>query len=313
MRHAFIMDPIESVKPWKDTTYYLMLAAADRGHEVYTLSQMDLSLRHDYLVGKTRQVEVTDDHNRPFAASPPKVVNMDTMDCVWVRTDPPLNRRYLYTTLLLDFLSERVCVINRPQAIRDWNEKLAALKFPELTPATLVSGSVSEIEDFMARHGRITVKPIDGHGGKGVEFCSPGDDGNNDVFRRVTANGARWIIAQKYLEDAKNGDKRILLLDGTPIGAILRLHAEGRELNNLDAGGTANPAELSPRDLEICRQIGPSLRRMGIVFAGIDIIGGQMIEVNVTSPTGLQEASRFSGLRLHHKIIESLEQKSITA
>ncbi len=313
MRHAFIMDPIESVKPWKDTTYYLMLAAADRGHEVYTLSQMDLSLRHDYLVGKTRRVEVTDDHNRPFAASPPKVVKMDTMDCVWERTDPPLNRRYLYTTLLLDFLSERVCVINRPQAIRDWNEKLAALKFPELTPATLVSGSVSEIEDFMARHGRITVKPIDGHGGKGVEFCSPGDDGNNDVFRRVTASGSRWIIAQKYLEDAKNGDKRILLLDGTPIGAILRLHAEGRELNNLDAGGTANPAEFSPRDLEICRQIGPSLRRMGIVFAGIDIIGGQMIEVNVTSPTGLQEASRFSGLRLHHKIIESLEQKSIIA
>jgi len=307
MRHAFIMDPLEQVKPWKDTSYHLMLAAQERGHEVYYLSQMDLSLRHTELVANASRVTVRDDQAQPFTIESAKTISLRDMDCVWERTDPPFNRRYLYTSLLLDFLPASVRVINRPQAIRDWNEKLAALKFPQYTPKTLVTSEARELEQFVQAHGRITLKPVDGHGGKGVEFCNASENGRGAQFERVTAAGRRWIIAQAYLEAAKDGDKRILLLDGEPIGAILRLHAEGQELNNLDAGGTANPTELTKRELEICAAMAPELRQRGIVFAGIDIIGDLMIEVNVTSPTGIQEASRFSGQKLNHRVIEWLE------
>lgn len=306
MKHAFIMDPLEQVKAYKDTTYYLMLAAQKRGHEVFKLSQMGLSLRHGQPVASLLPVTVQDDIEYPFIVGDPEVLLLEDMDCVWERTDPPMNRRYFYTSLLLDFLPSRVKVVNRPQAIRDWNEKLAALKFPELTPQTLVSADRGEILKFLDGHGRITLKPIDGHGGKGIQFCTAGQGDVEDKITLATDHGRRWTIAQQYLTEADKGDKRILLLNGDPIGAILRLHAEGEELNNLDAGGSANATDLTARDLEICRSIGPALRDNGIVFAGIDVIGDMMIEVNVTSPTGIQEASRFAKRDLHFEVIDYL-------
>lgn len=308
MRHVFIMDPLESVKPWKDTTYFLMLAAAERGHRIYAMSQMELTLRHDRLIGHARPLQVFADHQRPFAAGPAEELDLAAVDVVWERTDPPVNRRYLYASLFLDFLPERVRVINRPSAIRGWNEKLSALKFPDLTPATLVTSRAQEIREFAQRHARITLKPVDGHGGKGVEFCSAADADFEAALARVTNGGSRWIIAQEYLPLAREGDKRILLLEGEGLGAVLRLHADGLELNNLDQGGSANPTTLTDRDLEICRRVGPELASAGIVFAGIDVIGGQLMEVNVTSPTGLQESARFAGQPLHHRIIEHLER-----
>ncbi len=307
MRHVFIMDPLEGVKPWKDTTYFLMLAAAQRGHEVYVTAQTDLSLRHGTTVAESRRVAVSANPEAPFRVESRQTLELASADVVWERTDPPVDRRYLYTSLMLDFLPPRTIVVNRPAAIRGWNEKLAALKFPEFTPPTLVSAGSGEIEKFLEQHGRITLKPIDGHGGKGIEFCNHDSPDRDAQIDRVTAGGRRWVIAQRYLESARDGDKRILLLDGEPIGAILRLHAEGQELNNLDAGGTANPTLLTERDLEICGAMADSLRESGIVFAGIDIIGGMLIEVNVTSPTGLQEASRFSNRDLHHTIMSALE------
>ena len=307
MRHVFIMDPLESVKPWKDTTWFLMLAAAESGHQVYSLSQTDLTLRHQMPVGHARPVQLSADPARPFSAGAYEELDLASVDVVWERTDPPMNRRYLYASLFLDLLPERVRVINRPGAIRDWNEKLSALRFPDFTPMTLVTSRVDEIRGFAAGYGRITLKPIDGHGGKGVEFLNADDPGIEATLDRVTASGRRWIIAQEYLASASEGDKRILLLDGEPLGAVLRLHAEGSELNNLDQGGTANPTTLTPRDLEICSVVGPALSAAGILFAGIDVIGGQLIEINVTSPTGLQEAARFAGEPLHHRVIEYLE------
>jgi glutathione synthase len=234
-------------------------------------------------------------------------LDLSTVQVVWERTDPPVNRRYLYTSLFLDFLPESTRIINRPSAIRDWNEKLAALKFPDLTPPTLVTSNSEEIHEFIRLHGRVTLKPIDGHGGKGVQFCDARTPGLDELLAAVTGSGTRWTIVQKYLELARDGDKRVLLLEGEPLGAVLRLHAEGQELNNLDQGGTANPTELTEADLAICRLVGPALHQAGIVFAGIDIIGGKLMEVNVTSPTGLQEAARFAGQALHHRIIERLE------
>jgi glutathione synthase len=300
------MDPLEQVKPWKDTSYFLMLAAAQRGHSVFKLAQSDMRLDHDRLMADVIPVQVKDDHNHPFVAGSRQRVCLDSMDVVWERTDPPLNRRYLYASLLLDFLPDSVTVVNRPSAIRDWNEKLAALKFPELTPDTLVTSSRGDIEAFLDKHGRITLKPVDGHGGKGIVFLNRGDEDLALKIDEATVNGSRWTIAQRYLSEASEGDKRILLLNGEPIGAVLRVHAEGVELNNLDAGGSANATTLTERDLEICSSMGEQLRDNGVVFAGIDIIGGMLMEVNVTSPTGLQEASRFSGRNLHLEIIDSL-------
>lgn len=299
------MDPLGSVKPWKDTTYFLMRACVERGHTVGYADPGWLSLRHDEPYSRIQWLDVRDDHDVPFTVLSDETVPLSRADAVWLRTDPPFDRGYLYTTLLLDFLPPTTRVINRPQGVRDWNEKLAALAFPRYTPRTLVSNSAEEILAFADRIGRITVKPVDGHGGKGIVFFSPGEDPS--PLEAATRAGRHWVVSQEYLPAAREGDKRILLLQGDPLGSILRVHAEGVELNNLDQGGSAQPVDLTPRDREICAELKPALVSRGIFFAGIDVIGGQLIEVNVTSPTGLQEMSRFSGEPLHHRIISALE------
>lgn len=305
MRHAFIMNPLETVKAWKDTTYFLMLACVERGHQVCYLQQSALWLKHNQLHADVTWVDVHDDHDKPFTILESVSLNLDQVDVVWIRTDPPFDRRYFYTTLLLDYLPERTRVLNQPAGIRNWNEKLAALVYPEFTPETVVTNDVAEIKAMAQHHQRIIIKPIDGYGGKGIVFYSAGDC--EQVIVEATHQGSHWVIAQAYLQTAADGDKRILLLNGEPLGAILRLHAEGAELNNLDMGGSANPAELDQRDLEICAAMKAGLIEQGVFFAGIDIIGGMLIEVNVTSPTGLQELSRFNQDDYHHQIVAALE------
>ena len=306
MKHAFIMDPLESVKPWKDTSYFLMLACIERGHQVCHLDQQQLWLDHDDLKATVTWVDVHDDMDRPFTVSGQESTPLSEMDAVWVRTDPPFDRRYFYTTLMLDCLPADTRVLNRPEGIRNWNEKLAALYFPDFTPRTRVTADVDMILSMAEEYGRVTVKPIDGFGGKGIVFYDHGED--HSKILEATHAGRHWVIAQEYLPAAVEGDKRILLLNGKPLGAILRVHADGVELNNMDAGGTANPTKLNARDLEICAALEPGLVEQGIFLAGIDIIGGQLIEVNVTSPTGLQEMSRFDQADYHHQIISAMEK-----
>ena len=305
MKHAFVMDPLDAVKPWKDTSYFLMRACVERGHQVFHLDQADLFLVHDEVYGSLERVDVHADMDRPFTPAGRETVPLRRMDVVWIRTDPPFDRRYFYATLLLDCLPPATRVVNRPAGIRNCNEKLAALKLPDFTPDTLVTHDAGRIVGMARRHGRVTVKPVDGFGGKGILFFSPDDDPG--ILREATADGRHWVIVQQYLEAARDGDKRILLLEGEPLGAILRVHARGSELNNMDAGGTPNPASLDERDREICRAIRPLLVEEGVFFAGIDVIGGMLIEVNVTSPTGLQEMTRFDNIDYHHRIVEALE------
>ena len=306
MKHAFIMDPLEKVKPWKDTTYFLMLAAAQRGHRVCYLDQRSLWLQHDQARARVTWLEVSDDHDHPFKPLEPIECEFGEMDAVWIRTDPPFDRRYFYTTLLLDHLPATTRVVNRPSGIRNWNEKLAALHYPEFTPQTLVSNDSGRIKKFSEAVGRVVVKPVDGFGGKGIIFYNANDD-SDAALDAATHGGRHWVVVQEYLPAAREGDKRILLLNGEPLGAILRLHAADVELNNLDAGGVARPAELSPQDLEICAAIKPGLLAQGLLLTGIDIIGNKLIEVNVTSPTGLQELCHFTGEDYHHRIIAALE------
>ena len=307
MKHAFIMDPLEGVKPHKDTTYFLMLAACERGHEVFFVDPATLSLRHSEVHATVVKVKVSKNQQQPFVAESKGSYALATMDAVWIRQDPPFDRSYFYVTLLLDQLPDRVQIINRPVTVRNWNEKLAALRYPAFTPATLVSRSVQEISQFLEEQERITVKPVDGHGGKGIIFLDVGGKELSEQLDSATHGGRHWVVAQQYLPAAQEGDKRILLLDGEPLGAILRLHAEGVELNNLDQGGSAEPAVLDQRDHQICETMRHDLVAHGVRFAGIDVIGGMLIEVNITSPTGLQEMSRFDKVDYHHRVMASFE------
>ena len=307
MKIAFIMDPLERVKAYKDTTYYLMLAAVERGHQAYFINPNHLYVQKGQLWARVTPVDVHADIDHPFDRHPSRDANLAEMDAVMVRTDPPFDRSYFYVTLLLDLLPGTTKVINRPSGLRNWNEKLAALFFHELGPETLITREAHRILEFMDRMGgRITLKPIDGHGGRGIFFIERGDINTDALIDAVTHHGRHQVIAQAYVTEAAKGDKRILLLNGEPLGAILRLHQDGKELNNMDAGGQPLPTTLSERDLEICERIKPGLIREGIFFAGIDILGDKLIEINVTSPTGLQELCKFNGQAYHHQIIDAL-------
>jgi len=312
MKFAFIMDPLETVKAYKDTSYYIMLAAAERGHDVYYLDQSSLYVDASVLRAQVSHVDVHADNDKPFTVKDTRDMDMGEMDVVLIRTDPPFDRTYFYTTLLLDLLPPSTQVVNRPSGLRNWNEKLAALYYPELTPETLISRSADDIMKFAGRHPRVTLKPIDGHGGQGIHFIEADSADAVQSIEEVTHGGSHWIIAQEYLPEATAGDKRVLLLDGEPMGAILRLHGVGAELNNLDQGGSANEVDLDDADLKICAAIKEGLVREGIIFSGIDVIGGKLIEINVTSPTGLQEMSRFADVPFHHRIIERLEQGELS-
>ena len=307
MKFVFIMDPLEGVKAHKDTSYLLMLAAHQLGHEVHHLNQNDVYLEHDQVMACVTTVEVHENHEQPFTGQSRQTVNLADVDVIFIRTDPPFDRRYFYTTLLLDYLPKRVKVINRPQTLRDWNEKLAALNYPELTPRTLISNSVEQIGIMLKAHQKLTVKPVDGHGGQGIIFIEQGDADWQEKVLHITHNETQWVVAQEYLAAASQGDKRILLVNGEAIGGILRVHAHGVELNNLDAGGSAHPCELDEYDLRICAAVKNDLAEKGVFFCGIDVIGGKLIEVNVTSPTGLRELTQFSGINYHHQIIQMLE------
>jgi len=310
LKYVFIMDPIETIKPHKDTSYHLICAAGELGHEVFFTGAEDLFVKHGELYSHVASIvmpKVPGKTNIRIGTS--FQMSMAEADAVFIRTDPPFDRRYFYLTLLADFLPARTVVVNRPQTLRDWNEKLAALKFPEWTPRTLVARKASDILEFQGETGgTITLKPIDGHGGRGIFFLDPKERNRDAIISSITHDERHWIIAQAYVEDAPKGDKRILLLNGDPLGAILRVHAEGKELNNLDAGGTAQPCDLTERDLAICSALKPLCLEKGLLFAGIDIIGDMLIEINVTSPTGIQEMSRFHDRNFSLDVIRAVEE-----
>jgi len=307
MKFVFIMDPLDGVKAHKDTSYFLMLAAHQKGHAIYHLDQNDVFLQHDQVMASVTTVDVHENHDQPFTENNRQKISLADVDVIFIRTDPPFDRRYFYLTLLLEYLPGKVKIINDPQTLRDWNEKLAALFYPQFTPQTLISNSVEEIGVLLKQQQKLTIKPVDGHGGEGIIFIEASDADWRQRVDESTKQETEWVVAQEYLPAAAQGDKRILLVDGEPIGGILRVHAQGVELNNLDAGGSAHACELDQHDLEICAALKNDFINKGIFFCGIDVIGGKLIEVNVTSPTGLRELTRFSGVDHHLNIIERLE------
>ncbi|HET9155597.1 MAG TPA: glutathione synthase [Myxococcaceae bacterium] len=294
---GFLMDPLETVLVHHDTTFALMRSAQSRGHRLLSFGQDALFHEGGQVHARAREVEVFEEQGHHFRVIAEREVPLGVLDVLWMRKDPPVDVVFLHATQLVEATGGRAPVyVNSPAGLRNANEKLWALNFPELTPETLVSRDLAQLRAFIdaAPDGAI-VKPVDGFGGQGVVLLRRGDRNAPSVLELLTARGRDWVVAQTYVPAAREGDKRILLLDGEPLGAINRIPLETENRANMAVGGQPVKSELTPRDREICARLAPALRREGLIFVGIDVIGDFLIEVNVTSPTGLAELARLDG------------------
>lgn len=305
VRFLFVMDPLDHILPDKDTTFVFMLAALGRGIEVYTCTVEHLFARDTQPWAQARRCEVdrAQPHYRLFEE---RTEPLDWYDAIFMRKDPPVDQSYLFATYLLDLVDRsQTFVINDPRGLREANEKLYALNFPSLIPPTLVSCDISRLKSFLRNMGgQMILKPLDCCGGAGVFLAHEHDRNLNALLELATANGKRFLMAQRYLPEARTGDKRILLLNGEPLATILRVPRHDDHRGNIHAGGSVRPAELTPRDRDIVAQLAARLKADGLYFVGIDVIGDYLTEVNVTSPTGIQEANRFAGKAYEEFVID---------
>lgn len=311
LKIAVIMDPIEKVEVDKDTTFVLMLEAQHRGHKVYYAGLEDLSIRGAVPQGVFHPIELN--RGAPhYRLGAPASNPLTWYDVILMRKDPPFDIKYLFATYVLGLVDERRClVINHPQGIREANEKLYALNFPELIPETLVSGDMGQLKQFMEEQGgEMIIKPLDGCGGSGVFYVNRKDKNTNSILELATSNGRNLIMAQRYLPEIRQGDKRIIVLNGEPLGAVLRIPRRDETRANIHVGGQAVKTDLTSRDREICRVLSPHLRKSGLFFVGLDVIGGYLTEINVTSPTGVQEVNSLDRVRLESEVLDFIEKKA---
>lgn len=300
---AFIIDPIAKLDPTHDSSVAMMEAASVLGHQVWIAQYQQLSVIDGKAWGTLQPVTihpVTLEHGHWVVPQPWYSLGeashqpLEQMQALFMRVDPPVNTAYLYTTYILDYIDPaKTLVLNRPQGIRAANEKMYALQFAEAIPKTIVSQDKRVLREFLAQQGAAVLKPLGGKAGEGILFLEPGDRNFNSLVEISTQQGTVPIMAQTYLPDAKLGDKRIILLDGEPIGTVNRVPTGEDFRGNMAVGGRAEAAPLTDRDRQICAQVAPALKRDGLYFVGIDVIGGYLTEVNVTSPTGIREADRL--------------------
>ena len=303
-----IMDPLEHADPDGDTSIGLMAAALERGHRVRHCMAGDLSLVEGTVRADTRIV--VGSGGVRFDDGRPELIDLADIDAVLVRTDPPVDTDYLNMTLLLEFARGQTLIVNDPRALREANEKLYACRFPDLMPATLVTADQAALCAFAAEHGAAVLKPLDGHGGEGVCLLKPGDPDGPALVTERTAGGTRPVMAQRFLPEVYDGDRRILLLDGVPLGVLRRMPAPGEFRANIGLGAVADVVDLDDSDRRIIDALAPALRADGLWFVGIDVIGGHLSEVNVTSPTGLRQLSRLSSARPDLTVIDWVEERS---
>ncbi|MGE4169992.1 MAG: glutathione synthase [Candidatus Margulisiibacteriota bacterium] len=300
------MDPLPTIKPNKDTSFALMLAAHKRGHSVFFLGNTNLYYANQGIQFRVNRVVPIDRSENPFEVFPEQHLGQDAVDVVFIRTDPPFDDRYLMNTWLLDRLPDRVKVVNNPTGVRTVNEKLWALQFTDLIPETTVTCKKAVYADFLAHHKTIIAKPTGGYGGSAVFKVQQGETNASVIFESLSAGETQEVILQPYIPEADIGDKRILLLNGEPLGAVLRVHAPGEHRNNFFAGGHPEPVGITPRDWEIIKTLKPKLLELGLYFVGIDVIGDYLIEVNVTSPTCIREMEAISGEDLAGRVVDAL-------
>ena len=309
---AVIMDPIESIKPHKDSSLAMMIEAQRRGWEILYGQLQDIWLRDGEAYGRLTALQVADDHSEWFTPGDVAVTPLGDLDVILMRKDPPFDMQYVFATYVLQRAEDHgALVVNRPQGLRDANEKAFMAWFPNCVPPTLISRSLKEMRAFIAEHRKIVVKPLDLMGGRSV-FVTDTEDGNrNVILESVSQNGDRYIMLQKYLSEIVDaGDRRIILIDGQPLPkALVRIPPEGDHRGNMDVGARTEVRPLTDREWWICEQIGPVLRDKGLLFTGIDVIGGFMTELNVTSPTGIVELTRDGDLQVAKQLFDAISSK----
>ena len=306
---AIQMDPIESVDIDADSTFVLALEAERRGHGLFHYLPRHLTLKNGRVMARARPLSVRRVKGNHFNLGAPIELDLATVDVVLMRQDPPFDMAYITATHLLEHIHPQTLVVNDPVHVRNAPEKLFVTHFPELMPPTLISSDADEIRAFRAEHKDIIVKPLFGNGGAGVFHLKPGDENLNSLLELFTQLYREPIMVQRYVPEVRQGDKRIILIDGEAAGAVNRVPMEGEARSNLHVGGTAVKSVLSKRDREICEAIGPVLKRHGLIFVGFDVIGDYLTEINVTSPTGLQQIDRFDGVNLEGRIWDVIEHK----
>lgn len=307
MNFVFLMDPLETVRIEKDTTFILMVGAHRRGHQTFYLLDNGISIRNGKIFFDVTEVIAQSNQKLPFIRKSPMTLSENQVHAVFVRNDPPFDERYLMNTWLLNQLPQRIPIINNPSGIRTVNEKIWASQFTTITPPTVISGQKKCLLEFLRCEKDVIAKPTNGFGGSSIFHIKPSDDNTNVILETLTRQWTQEIILQKYISAAKTGDKRILLLNGEPLGAVLRVHVRGDHRNNFFAGGRPRATTITAHDQCIIEILRPELKKLGLTFVGIDIIGEYLIEVNVTSPTCLQEMNRLNHVHLEEKVIMFVE------
>jgi len=310
LKIGVVMDPVDKINIEKDTTFVLMLEAQRRGHEIYFMELDDMFIRGGTTNGRYRRLQLaraTPHYQLGEYASGA----LEDFDSVWMRKDPPFDMKFFFATHLLSLIDPSKCfVMNAPRGLREANEKLYALRFPEQIPQTLVSSNMERLKEFMMDlGGEMIVKPLDGSGGSGVFYLNEQDRNTNSILEAATDNGRRLVMGQRYLPEIRQGDKRIIVLNGEPLGAVLRVPLESETRGNIHVGGQCMKTEVTARDKEICAALAPLLRVDGLYFVGLDVIGNFLTEVNVTSPTGIQEINALDGVCLEKHVIDFIEQQ----
>ncbi len=309
MKIAFQMDPITSVDINADSSFRIAEEAQARGHELFYYSPDHLAYEEGEITARGHSMVVRREQGNHVDLGPFERVNLKDFDVVWLRQDPPFDMHYITSTHLLDRLAPDTLVVNDPFWVRNYPEKLLVLDFPDLTPPTTIARDLDTIKEFKAKHGDVILKPLYGNGGAGVFRLDANDRNLTSLHELFTGFSREPLIVQKFLPDVSNGDKRVILVNGEPVGAINRVPAAGETRSNMHVGGRPEKIGLTERDLEICAAIGPLLREKGQIFVGIDVIGDYLTEINVTSPTGIQELERFDGVNIAEKIWEAIEGK----
>jgi len=306
-----VMDPIESITPYKDSSLAMLLEAQRRDAEIHYFQQGDLKLLDGKAIGRSRRLNVRDDNEDWYEFGAVDSIDLGDLDVILMRKDPPFDMEYVYTTYILDRAEAAgALVVNRPQALRDINEKAYTAWFPECTPLTLITRSMDEMRAFLAENGRIVVKPLDGMGGKSIFVVQHGDKNANVIFETLTDFGQRYAMAQIHIPEISLGDKRILLIDGEAVPfALARIPPADDNRGNLVVGAKGVGQELSDVDRTICERVGPVLKEHGVIFAGIDVIGDYMTEVNVTSPTGIRELDTQFDLNIAGQLFDAIESE----
>jgi glutathione synthase len=309
LKIGIVMDPIESITPYKDSSLAMLLEAERRSGEIHYFQQKDLKLLSGRAIGHSQRLHVKDDNSAWFELGELDDVELGALDVILMRKDPPFDMEYVYTTYILERARDAgALIVNDPQALRDMNEKAYTAWFPECTPLTLITRSMQEMKAFLAEHDRIVVKPLDGMGGRSIFVVAKGDNNANVIFETLTDFGQRFAMAQVFIPEISKGDKRILLINGEAVPyALARIPSDDDNRGNLVTGAIGVGQELSDVDRAICRQVGPVLRDRGVLFAGIDVIGDYLTEVNVTSPTGIRELDEQFELNIAGLLFDAIE------